>query len=161
MIPDPAFWPALAAAGLGAFFDIKERRLPNWLCAVLVVAGIGGLAVAAGLAAVPWALLHGALALIAGMLLFRLGAIGGGDAKFYAAAACALPLEKALPLIGWTSAAGLGLLAVMLVRRRITGVSPKGASLLRGWEVPYGVAIAGGFLLTLLEPSRFEGFQNL
>jgi len=156
VIPDPAFWPALAAAGLGAFLDIRERRLPNWLCAVLAVAGIGGLAVSAGLASVPWALLHGVLALIAGMLLFRLGAIGGGDAKFYAAAACALPLEKALPLIGWTSAVGLGLLAIMIVRRRMTGVSQKGASVLRGWEVPYGVAIAGGFLLTLLEPSRFN-----
>jgi prepilin peptidase CpaA len=157
VIPDPAFWPAIGAAGLGAILDIKERRLPNWLCAAFAVAGTGGLAVSAGPAAVPWALLHAALALIAGMMLFRLGAIGGGDAKFYAAAACALPLEKVLPLIGWTSAAGFGLLVVMMVRRRITGVSQRETRFLSGWEVPYGVAIAGGFLLTLLELNRSNG----
>jgi prepilin peptidase CpaA len=130
--------------------DIRERRLPNWLCAVLAVAGTAGLAATAGPAAVPWALLHAVLALIAGMVLFRLGVIGGGDAKFYAAAACALPLDRALPLLGWTSAAGLCLLLVMTVRRRIAGVTPEGTRFLRGWEVPYGVAIAAGFALTLL-----------
>src|SRR5688572_23319606 len=149
MTPDLALWPVLAFAGVGAMLDIRERRLPNWLCAALAVAGTGGLAATAGPAAVPSALLHAALALIAGMAWFRLGAIGGGDAKFYAAAACALPLDKALPLLGWTSAAGLGLLLVMAVRRRIAGVSPGGIRSLRGWEVPYGVAITLGLALTI------------
>ena len=101
-----------------------------------------------GAAAAPSALLHAALALLVGMVLFRLGAVGGGDAKFYAAAALALPLGQALFLLGWTSAVGLALLLVMAIARLFRPAS-RGTSLLRGWSVPYGVAIFGGLALTL------------
>jgi prepilin peptidase CpaA len=149
MIPDVALWPALAAAGLGAILDAKDRQLPNWLCAVLAVAAIGGLALAEGAEAIPWALLHASIALIVGMALFRFRIIGGGDAKFYAAAACAIPLHEALHFLGWTSAAGMVLLLVMIIGRRLLK-STRGTPILRGWEVPYGVAIFAGFALTLV-----------
>src|SRR5690606_7702139 len=106
-----------AAAGLGAFLDLRDRRLPNWLCAVLAVAAAGGLAYSAGFETLAWAFLHAVLALAVGMVLFRFGAIGGGDAKFYAAAACAVPFGQALVLLGWTSVVGLGLIVVMLLMR--------------------------------------------
>jgi prepilin peptidase CpaA len=148
MIPDAVLWPAVAAAGLGAVLDAKDRRLPNWLCAILAIAAAGGLALAQGPGALPWALLHATIALIVGMALFRFRIIGGGDAKFYAAAACAIPLGKALYFLGWTSAAGMALLLVMAVGRRFLK-SSQGTPLLRGWEVPYGIAIFAGFALTL------------
>jgi len=147
MTPDPALWPALAAAGLGAFLDLRDRRLPNWLCAVLAVAAAGGLAYSAGFETLAWAFLHAVLALAVGMVLFRFGAIGGGDAKFYAAAACAVPFGQALVLLGWTSVVGLGLIVVMLLMRAAKR-GGKDALALRGWSVPYGVAIFGGFVLT-------------
>lgn len=147
MTPDPWLWPALIAAGFGAILDIKERRLPNWLCAVLAVASAGGLALTGSASAVPWALLHASIALIVGMALFRFRVIGGGDAKFYAAAACAIPLSNAPYFLGWTSAAGLVLLVVMAVGRRFLPAS-RGTPIFRGWEVPYGVAIFAGFSLT-------------
>lgn len=146
MIPDPALWPALALALLGAVLDIRTRRLPNWLCASLAVAAGAGLALSQGPALLPWSLLHAAIALIAGMLLFRVGAIGGGDAKLYAAAACAMPLGKAHLLLGWTSVAGLCLILGMMMMRAITRTGEP-ASLLRGWKVPYGAAIFGGFAI--------------
>ena len=146
MTPDPALWPALAVAGVGALLDIKNRRLPNWLCAALAVAAAGGLAYSAGLEILGWAFVHAVLALAMGMVLFRLGVIGGGDAKFYSAAACAVPLSQALPLLGWTSVVGLGLIVVMLVVRAVKR-GRKDALVLRGWSVPYGVAIFGGFAL--------------
>lgn len=155
MIPDAALWPALAAAGFGAILDVRDRRLPNWLCAVLALAAAGGLVVAQGTGPLPWALLHAAIALIAGMILFRLGMIGGGDAKFYAAAACAIPLGGALALLGWTSLAGFALLLVMAIARRLKRSSPATA-MLRGWAVPYGVAIFAGFALTLLVGNPFQ-----
>ena len=155
MTPDPALWPALAAAGLGAILDVKDRRLPNWLCAVVAAAAAGGLVWSEGLGALPWALLHAAIALLVGMILFRLGAIGGGDAKFYAAAACAIPLSGALFFLGWTSAAGFFLLLVMAIARRLRRTSPD-APILRGWSVPYGVAIFAGFGLALLVGNPFE-----
>jgi prepilin peptidase CpaA len=151
MTPDPALWPALAAAGLGAFFDLRNRLLPNWVCAVLAIAAASGLAYSAGLETLAWALLHAVLALAVGMVLFRFGVIGGGDAKFYAAAACAVPFDQALTLLGWTSIVGLGLIVVMLVMRAARR-SGKGALVLRGWSVPYGVAIFGGFALAVFAP---------
>ena len=148
MIPDAVLWPALAAAGLGAVLDAKDRRLPNWLCAILAVTAAAGFALAQGAGALPWALLHATIALIVGMALFRFRIIGGGDAKFYAAAACAIPLTEALYFLGWTSAAGMALLLVMAIGRRFLK-SSQGTPILRGWEVPYGVAIFAGFALTL------------
>jgi prepilin peptidase CpaA len=151
MIPDVALWPALAAAGLGAILDAKYRLLPNWLCSVLAIAAAGGLVLAEGTKAMPWALLHASIALIVGLVLFRFRIIGGGDAKFYAAAACAVPFGEALYFLGWTSAAGVVLLLVMIVGRRLMP-STRGTPILRGWEVPYGVAIFAGFVLTLAVP---------
>ena len=151
MIPDVALWPALAAAGLGAILDARYRLLPNWLCSVLAIAAAGGLVLAEGTRTIPWALLHASIALIVGMALFRFRIIGGGDAKFYAAAACAIPFGEALYFLGWTSAAGVVLLLVMIVGRRLMP-STRGTPILRGWEVPYGVAIFAGFVLTLAVP---------
>ena len=150
-MPDAALWPALALAALGALLDARTRRLPNWLCAALAIAGAAGLTFSQGVALLPWALLHAAAVLLVGMVLFRLGMIGGGDAKFYAAAACAVPgspIIGPLALLGWTSAAGLALLLAMLAGRRLG--KKTGGGLLKGWEVPYGVAIAAGFWLTHL-----------
>jgi prepilin peptidase CpaA len=145
---ESALGPALIVAALGAFLDIRSRRLPNWLCALLALCAIGGLVAAHGPSALPSSLLHAAIALVAGMALFRAGMIGAGDAKFYTAAAAGLPLAKALPFLGWTSAVGFALLLAMVVSRFALPAAPKG-SLLKGWSVPYGVAIAGGFALTL------------
>lgn len=148
---EPALWPALALAGLGAFLDLRHRRLPNWLSAGLAVTAAGGLVYAQGPEAVSWALAHALAALAVGMGLFRFGAIGGGDAKFYAACACAVPAVPAsgpLALLGWTSAAGLTLLIAMMIGRRVKGTV--GGRLLRGWEVPYGVAIAAGLWVAVL-----------
>jgi len=149
MIPELALWPALAVAGLGAIFDARYRLLPNWLCVVLAIAAAGGLVLAGGEEAIPWALLHASIALLVGMALFRFRIIGGGDAKFYAAAACGIPLSEALHFLGWTSAAGVVLLLAMVVGRRFLP-STRGTPILRGWEVPYGVAIFAGFALTLV-----------
>lgn len=148
----PTLWllPAAAIAAAGAFLDIRDMRLPNWLCAALAVAAAAGLALSQGTAPLPGALLHAVIALLAGMLLFRLGAIGGGDAKFYAAAALAIPASPVtgpLALLGWTSAAGLVLLIAMATGRRMLG---RPGGLLKGWAVPYGVAIAAGFVIALL-----------
>ena len=148
---DPALGPALAVAGLGAVLDIRDRRLPNWLCAVLAMAAVGGLVAVQGLSALPSSLLHAAIALIGGMVLFKLRMIGAGDAKFYAAAAGGLPLGQALPFLGWTSVAGFALLLVMAVSRLIRPAKDERPAF-KGWSVPYGVAIFGGFVFTLILP---------
>lgn len=142
------YLPALALAAAGAITDIRSRRIPNLLCIALAVVGIATLALSAGVGALPWSLLIALVAVLTGMALFAAGMIGGGDAKFYAAAACGLPSQEWYHFLGWVSLSGLLLLFVMAISRRIAGkkVFKHGE-----WSVPYGVAIFAGFVLTVLQ----------
>lgn len=151
-------WMEALAAGIlaviavtGAFLDIRFRRLPNWLCAVTLATG---LAWGAAIGGIPWAgmsALHALLALIAGMGVFATGAIGGGDAKFYAALAAWFPLGKALLLVGIVSVAGLLLLIAWLpLRKRVASGGPKLVPDDVFRKLPYGVAISTGAFITFL-----------
>ena len=73
----------LAYAALAAGWDLRERRIPNWLSGVALCAA---LVVAAGGAGVPIGeALLGAIAGFAVFLLpFSLGVVGGGDVKYVA-----------------------------------------------------------------------------
>ena len=138
----------LAAAGAG--WDIRSRRIPNWVCLLLAIGAIAFVFAAAGGSGLLWSLAHAAIALIIGAALFAFGIIGGGDAKFYAAAALAIPLPNGLALLGWTSTAGLVLLIAIVIGNRLLARHRKSFQELRKMEVPYGVAIASGFALATL-----------
>jgi len=140
----------LALAATSAAWDIRLRRIPNWLCLALAVAALGFAWADGGASALVWGAAHSVIALVVGIGLFALGAIGGGDAKLYAAAALALPLRAGLSLLGWTSAAGLVLLIVMIVGNRLFSSTRRSLHEMRKMEVPYGVAIAAGFALATL-----------
>ena len=141
----------LAAIALaGSWLDIRYRRLPNWLCAGALAGGI-----AFGLAQDGWievqtALLHCLIALVIGIGLFAIGAIGAGDAKFYAGLAAWFPLREAPLLIGIVSLAGLVLLVCWLLwrrgrRRRPRSPFDQGSDVFD--KLPYGVAIAAGAVI--------------
>lgn len=146
MTAEPLYALPLTIAAVGAFIDVRERRLPNAVCLALALASAFVLAAGGGLMALGSGLLHAATALLAGMVFFRMGLIGGGDAKFYAAAACGLPFERGLALLGWTSLAGFALLAALTLARLAKGERIGG---MRGYSVPYGVAIFLGFGVSL------------
>lgn len=141
---------ALAAAGL--VWDFRWQRLPNVLCVLLALSSLASVIILETPSAAVGNFIHAATALLVGMILFRLGMIGAGDAKFYAAAALGLPLARALPFLGWTSVAGLllllGMVALRLAGRDMGPRDAKGRVLL-----PYGVAIATGLWLTQLAHS--------
>lgn len=148
-------FPALVL--LGALCDLTSYRIPNWISAALVAAFLGaaGSALAAGapLSAVGLDLLVGAGALVAGVLMFALRWIGGGDAKLFAAAALWLGWPAFVTDVAATGLAG-GALALLLLALRSAPVRPLAlagpawfARLAEpGESVPYGVAIAVGAL---------------
>jgi len=140
----------LLLAAAGAASDVKGRRIPNWVCLLLAAAALGLAWAVAGQSGLLWGVAHAAVALAIGVALFAGGIVGGGDAKFYSAAALAVPLQSGLTLLGWTSAAGLVLLVVIVVGNRLFARVRKSIKELRKMEVPYGVAIAAGFALTKL-----------
>jgi prepilin peptidase CpaA len=143
--PEPAFLVLLALMATGAWLDVTQRRLPNWLCLAVVLAG--GIATfmmgeSAGLLS---AAIHMVIALVVGMGLFRLGMIGGGDAKFYAATALWFGLAEALRLLMSVSILGLILLIVFVAFKRLSRVLNRQASAQGDFaKLPYGVAIAAG-----------------
>lgn len=153
---DLALAACMVLAAAGAVWDIASRRIPNWLCLLLAAASLGYAWSAGGTDAMLWGAAHALVALVVGMGLFALGVIGGGDAKFYSAAAFAIPLYQGLPFLGWTSVAGLVLLIVLVVGNRVFAKVRKPMSELRRMEVPYGVAIASGFALAFFALSGPE-----
>jgi len=84
------------------------------------------------------------------MGLFRIGFVGGGDAKFYAALAIAFPIGVALPFLGWTSLVGLLLVLAMITFRIIRKTAMGHEIGVLKFSVPYGIAIGGGAIITLL-----------
>ena len=144
---------------VAALTDLTSRRIPNWIPGAMLV-GFALLAIATGmdLATLAGSLAAGLIAFAIGFALFAIGQMGGGDVKLIAAS---------LPWYGWGMAAlgyvvtfsifGALLTIVFLVRRlpvvqlalasnaysaRLIG-SPEG-----GREVPYGIAIAAGAIMT-------------
>lgn len=148
-------FPALVI--LGGVRDLVSYRIPNWISLAL----LGAFAPAALLA---WAsgapvqalglhLAVGAAALVAGVVMWSLRWIGGGDAKLFAAAALWLGLPAAGTYLAVTGLAG-GALALLLLQlrsprlRTVVGLGPAWVGRLAqpGESVPYGVAIAVGAL---------------
>jgi prepilin peptidase CpaA len=140
-----------ACALVGAWLDISQRRIPNWLCLVTMVAGLAFAVMTGGAGALLSPLAHAAIALVVGMILFRIGWIGGGDAKFYAACAAWFPLGLGPRLIGMVSLAGLVVILGWFAYRQMSGKRRRASS---GdfAMVPYGVAVAVGSVGLALWP---------
>jgi len=147
-------WAAVllaAIAAVAAWTDVRERRIPNWLCAVNVLAGLGFVWFATG----DWRLaalagVHTIVALAIGFALSVAGAIGAGDAKFYASMAAWFPITQWLWLFVSVALAGFVLLVLFVVWRRVFGRPPHGSGEERFARLPYGVAIGAGGLAALL-----------
>jgi prepilin peptidase CpaA len=136
-----------ALALLGAFLDLRSRRIPNVLSVALAISGISATWLIGGAAAAGSAFLHLLIALVIGMVLYALKMWGGGDAKFYAGTAAWFTLDDLPRLFLSISLAGLVLLTVWFGSRRL---ARRGAPSDRGGELPYGVAIAAGGLVILV-----------
>ncbi|WP_176590862.1 prepilin peptidase [Sphingobium sp. EM0848] len=148
---EPATLALLIGACIAAaIYDLYQRRIPNWLCIVTMIAGLAAAPFAGGLSDLNSHAIHLVVALIGGMLLFKLGAFGGGDAKFYAAVAAWFSLGKASLLLMTVAACGLILLIVWFIVRRVQGKPVRRSSTDPGSGLPYGVAIGAGAILMKL-----------
>jgi len=151
------------------WYDCKLRRLPN----VLTLGMIGAALVwRLGYGGIPLALnglAGGTVAMLFLLIPFLLRGAGGGDVKMLAAAGCICGVGRIAMLLFFTSVAGVILAIVMLIAGKAD------ASRLKHWarcifdwkydrkagrenlpprtdekvRLPFGVAIAGGFWLTL------------
>jgi prepilin peptidase CpaA len=140
------------AMAFAAASDLLTMKIPNLLSLALCAAFF----VAAPVAGLSWhdVLMHlaaGAAMLIAGIVLFALGWLGGGDGKLLAAAALWLGFDPLLPfLVSVSVFGGILALTVLAYRRAPAGALPLPEWAIRlhspGGSIPYGVAIAAGAL---------------
>jgi prepilin peptidase CpaA len=148
-------FPALTI--VAALYDATSYRIPNWISLAILAA----FAVAAPLSGAPLVTLGlcvatGVVMLAAGVGLFALRALGGGDAKLLAASALWFGWPQISIFLLCTVVAGAAL-AVFLMLIRWDAVRPhltKGPGWLvrlsaPGREMPYGIAIACGALAAL------------
>ena len=142
------------AMAFAAAYDLFSMTLPNWISLVLIV----GFALLASLLGLGWSVagLHVALAvgaLIVTFAMFSFGWIGGGDAKFFAAACLWLGPEQMLIYTIYAALLGGGLTLLILFVRTLP---LPGGLYSQGWiarlhnaeeGVPYGITLAGAGLL--------------
>ena len=156
----------LATAGLAALFDVRERRIPNW---VILFALIVGLLLGAFQSSTQFifsvtGFVAGILAL---MIPFAFGWMGAGDVKFFAAVGALLGY-KTLPRVFFYSCIVAGIIALiamalgqarqisfkhfwtdckfMLLSLRI-GLPNSTALDSSRYSVPWGLAIGAGTIM--------------
>jgi len=141
--------------------DATSMTIPNWI-SLAVIAGFVIVTpfVWQGLDTFITHLLVGLSFFLVGFVMFALGWLGGGDAKLMAATALWWQWDEAVIYIFYTTMLG-GALAILLVfgRRYIPS-----SVLTADWahhlfkdekKMPYGLALAGGALLTLPQSAIF------
>lgn len=131
-------------ACVGAAYDIRTRKIPNYLNAIIAIAGLGAVTAIGGASGLVSSATHFAFALAIGLGIYALGMWGGGDAKFYAASSAWFAVDHMPRLVIGISLAGLILLAVWSIARRFQSKSD-----VKKGQLPYGVAIAGGGIVTM------------
>ncbi len=146
-------FPALAI--VAALSDATTMTIPNWISVALALAFFpAAFAVGMPASAIGLSVALPAWAPVAGMAMFALHWIGGGDAKLFAASALWLGMAGAAPFLVWTAIAGGALaLALLGARRWASDIGVPSASR-AGWsacsprkgDIPYGIAIAAGAL---------------
>ena len=143
---------AMALAVVGAAWDVRARRIPNWLVVLLAMSAGAATVASGGWSVFAWAAIHALIALLVGMGLFAMKAIGAGDAKFYSAVAFGVPLSQALPMLGWVSLSALVLIFGMIIWYR--GLKIVRAGQRTSWTLPYGLPIACGFVAVALSQAK-------
>jgi prepilin peptidase CpaA len=79
------YWPTVAVLVVATFTDVRSRRIPNWLVAPFLVAGIGVSGWLHGWQGVELSLAGAAVGLLIYGILFWMGGMGAGDVKLCAA----------------------------------------------------------------------------
>lgn len=160
-------FPALVV--VAALRDLTSYTIPNWISLALVAAFFPA-ALANGMD-LPTLGFHaglGVAALVAGMAMFALGWIGGGDAKLFAAAGLWLGWPAGGAYLAITGLAGGGLAVALLMLRRpqlrplvLSGPSWFTRLAEPGENVPYGVAIAAGALAAFPQSHLMQAFAGI
>lgn len=149
---------------LAAVSDLLTMKIPN-VIPILLAISFSGAAVFVGLSlhAWGWHLLAGGVVLVASFTMFALGWMGGGDAKIASAIALWLGFNQDLvTFLIFTAVFGMVLTVLLLFLKKLPFLPMVLAR--QEWiarlhdpktGIPYGIAIAGGALVSYPETLWF------
>lgn len=147
---------------MAAIKDAAIMKIPNWI-SLLTAALFFAMVPFAwdGFAVLGEHVLVGLTVFIAGFVMFALGWLGGGDAKLLAATSLWWTWSDVVLYIGYTGILGGVLALILLIGRKYAPVwlstSSWGYGLFKEEKaMPYGLALAGGALLTLPQSEIFK-----
>jgi prepilin peptidase CpaA len=138
---------------VAAYGDVKTLRIPNALVIAVAILGLIRLVVIGDLTVALYTITASSFVFIAAFLLFWRGLLGGGDAKLITATALLVGYHNLFSFLVLISLCGILVTLAVLATHRSTPESQPKARL----AVPYGVAIAGGGIVTLLFQPSFLG----
>jgi prepilin peptidase CpaA len=151
-----------------AAWDLTSFTIPNVFPAALIALFVAFAAYAlftqpgVGIGDIGWHVAAGGIGLVAGLLFFALGWIGGGDAKLFAVACLWLGWDTLFEYVVLASVLGGVLTIALLTLRR---VPLPGVLLGHGWLVklteknsgiPYGVALSAAAIALLPSSELFR-----
>lgn len=148
-------FPALVI--VAALKDVLSFTIPNWISlALLAVFPLAAVAAGVPLATIGLHLGVGAMVLAAGLVMFALRWVGGGDAKLAAVVALWMGWPAVITFLFAAALVGGGLATVLILMRSamlrpVVLLGPRWVTRLAepGQGVPYGVALAAGALIAL------------
>jgi prepilin peptidase CpaA len=150
-----------------AYSDIRTRRIPNALAAVIAILGLARMALADDGVTAVQTLVTSTAVLAVAFLLFSRGVFGGGDAKLMGAMTLLVGFHNLFDFLLLTSVCGSAVALAVLARDRfhpprrhtsqqmlkLSTMDHLGHSGPPRPTVPYGVAIAGaGIVILILKP---------
>lgn len=149
--PAPYAWLLTILLVLVMLWDMRAYIIPNWINAVVLLAYLP----ACYFMKLPLVepLIAVAIMLAVGLLIYATGIMGGGDVKLMTSLAIWTGLAQPSILLLITIAIFGGVLTIFLwVTRRVIRIFWRKnlpVMLAKGAPIPYGLAIAGAFLLML------------
>lgn len=145
--------PAIPIALWVSWSDMKFMRIPNVACLALFVSFLVLGFFIYDLHEYGIRILQGIVVLIIGFFATKIGLVGGGDSKFFAAMAPFIALEQSLPfifIIGIMSLLSVGL-------HKIVGITPWVKHKIADWDswnttgmFPFGVTLATSLIASLV-----------
>ena len=151
-------------------FDLRQRRIPNWLVLGGFSAGLGGVLFHDGWGAFGNSLAASLLGMLAFFPFFLLRMLGAGDVKLFGMVGSFVGIAGLLPIWFYTILAGglLGIVSVLVAgtlprfiqnlrlllltltyRSGVDGVTLRGMAEQSSTRIPYAVAIAAGVVVWL------------
>lgn len=104
---------AVGATAIAAVFDMRTRRIPNWLNGSAILVGLAAHLCLQGISGASWALLAGLTGGFVFFVFYLAGGMGAGDVKLMAALGVIAGFHGLLPIMTMSAILG-GVMAIAL-----------------------------------------------